>query len=258
MSWLIPKTKKKRCNDFGAYGQIFITKWNKKLVAVKRIDITENDSTEKELYALKKLNATNFKGIARTLCYQIADKYAYFVMETWKDALNLNKHLRINGNLSLRDAHMYFKQLLSTVQYCYRRNIVHRDIHDRNILILSRSKQAKLIDFGTCARIRRKYTDHYTIKDYLPPEYIKNQWYTGDGQTVWSLGVILYKMIMNKLPPFTKKRRFYKSIRKCKLMTMECKKFLQGCLCKNPDKRLKLMDLNHHPFIRKPVRMQLL
>lgn len=54
------------------------------------------------------------------------------------------------GRFEEKDAAMILKQLLSSINYCHRKNVCHRDLKPENILLDSNDEQTiKLIDFGT-------------------------------------------------------------------------------------------------------------
>jgi len=88
--------------------------------------------------------------------------------------------------------------------------IAHRDIKCENVLLNRSQTVAKLTDFGfsrTCfdnKTGKRLLSETYCgSAAYVAPEVLKAQPYNAICSDVWSLGVVLYVMVNNKLPfPF--------------------------------------------------------
>lgn len=82
---------------------------------------------------------------------------------------------------------------------------MHRDIKPENILFVESGEykcggRVKLIDFGTAIKFKpgKFETEIYGSPSYLAPEVL-NKEYT-EKCDIWSLGVILYTMILDHLP----------------------------------------------------------
>ncbi|KAF1319429.1 Camk/camkl protein kinase, partial [Globisporangium splendens] len=146
--------------------------------------------------------------------------------------------IRSDNGVEESVARGYFKQLLSGVLYCHQLGIVHRDLKPENLL-LSESDVLKIADFGlsahfiaavsgsaqddsslmalgssnyqpemdgesgimTPARFRR-LNSIVGSPHYVAPEVLQNARYGYEGRKadMWSIGVILYGLLVGNLP----------------------------------------------------------
>ncbi|OAX79622.1 CAMK/CAMKL/AMPK protein kinase [Emergomyces africanus] len=105
------------------------------------------------------------------------------------------------GRCSDEEARKFFQQIICAVEYCHRHKIVHRDLKPENLLI-DRERNVKIADFG----LSNIMTDGNFLKtscgspNYAAPEVISGKLYAGPEVDVWSCGVILYVLLVGKLP----------------------------------------------------------
>src|ERR1051325_55027 len=89
-------------------------------------------------------------------------------------------------------------QILSGLEHLHRRKIIHRDIKPENILL--QHGTPRLTDFGVARLLR---TDSYSLAVKGTPAYMAPEAFNGkrNEQTdVWSVGVLLYQMLVGHLP----------------------------------------------------------
>lgn len=107
-------------------------------------------------------------------------------------------------------------EILRTLNYLHKRNLVHRDLKPENIIYDQTTQKIKLIDFGlssyfteTCKLNSKVGTPYYVAPEVLKGEYSKEC-------DLWSVGVITYILITG-FPPFGGKtnNEIYKNILKC-------------------------------------------
>ncbi|KAK2747964.1 Protein kinase [Myotisia sp. PD_48] len=105
------------------------------------------------------------------------------------------------GRCTETEARTFFQQIICAVEYCHRHKIVHRDLKPENLLI-DKDKKVKIADFG----LSNIMTDGNFLKtscgspNYAAPEVISGKLYAGPEVDVWSCGVILYVLLVGKLP----------------------------------------------------------
>ncbi|VDO03400.1 unnamed protein product [Rodentolepis nana] len=149
-----------------------------------------------------------------------------------------------------KDARIKFRQIVSAVQYCHAKNIVHRDLKAENLL-LDESMNLKIADFGFSNNYSsgRKLDTFCGSPPYAAPELFLGRKYDGPEVDVWSLGVILYTLVSGSLP-FDGKN--LKELRECVLrgsyrvpfyMSHECEMLLRKMLVLNPTKRASLLEI---------------
>lgn len=106
-----------------------------------------------------------------------------------------------NGKMRETQARRFFQQIICAVEYCHRHKIVHRDLKPENLL-LDEHLNVKIADFG----LSNIMTDGNFLKtscgspNYAAPEVINGKLYAGPEVDVWSCGVILYVLIVGRLP----------------------------------------------------------
>ena len=135
---------------------------------------------------------------------------SYFVMEYVKgipitEYCDENK-LTIEARLHL------FIHVCEAVQHAHQKGVIHRDIKPSNILVATQDNQAvpKIIDFGVAKAISQPLTDRTfsTEEGQLvgTPEYMSPEQANMGNQDIdtrsdiYSLGVILYKLLTGMLP----------------------------------------------------------
>jgi carbon catabolite-derepressing protein kinase len=106
-----------------------------------------------------------------------------------------------HGRMKEAEARRFFQQIIDAVEYCHRHKIVHRDLKPENLL-LDDELNVKIADFG----LSNIMTDGNFLKtscgspNYAAPEVIGGKLYAGPEVDVWSCGVILYVLLVGRLP----------------------------------------------------------
>lgn len=107
----------------------------------------------------------------------------------------------IEGKVPEEHVKSIIRQISKGLLYCHKRGIAHRDLKHDNILIDSQMR-IKIIDFGYAIEMQPGALSRPECgsPNYMPPEIVRRQNYDPFAADIWSLGVILYKLIKGKLP----------------------------------------------------------
>ncbi len=126
----------------------------------------------------------------------------YMVMEWCKGRLLRN--IMDEGRLPKERAIRIAVGVLDALDYIHANGVVHRDLKPENIMV-DENDNIKLIDFGIASdsAARRLTYANFTATlgtpNYISPEQVKGK--RGDGRSdIYSMGVILYEMLTEKLP----------------------------------------------------------
>lgn len=186
-----------------------VSKCNKKfclkIIPLSKKKLNDKKRAFKEVEALKKLrNHPNIIHFEESfICKQNNKKYICIVLELFGE-FNLESFLkRQNNKLSEKKVRKIIKQLIKALIYCHCKGIIHRDIKLQNIVIDPSTFCIKLIDFGLCEMGKKEELKNLNkvcgTPFYVAPEVFEGH-YNGFKSDVWSVGVLLYRLICGKFP----------------------------------------------------------
>ncbi|KAK0399201.1 hypothetical protein QR680_002936 [Steinernema hermaphroditum] len=228
-------------------------------VAVKIIDkrsIAPEDlpRVTTELRAMKTLCHQN---ICRLYHYIETDNKFYVIMEYCSGG-ELFDYIVKKTRLEESEARHFFRQLVQAIAYVHSSGFAHRDLKPENLL-LTEDLHLKLIDFGLSANPRKGL--NAALKTccgspaYAAPELIQGHPYHGNEVDIWSMGVLLYTLLVGALPfEDDNMQNLYRKIirgvyQEPEYLSANSRNLLSSMMQVNPKKRITINDLLLHPWM---------
>lgn len=251
----------------GAFGTVVLGKLknSETLYAIKAISKQHvirhrmESQIKKEISIMRDLDHPNIVKIFEVL---MSTDYLYIVMEFVSGGELYTKITR-GGKLGDRECGKYVHQLCSALSYCHEKNVCHRDIKPQNILI-NEEDNVFLVDFGFasimmpaeessgtnmegCSRVKSMSTMCGTAA-YMAPEILQRERYFGDKADIWSLGIVIYVLLVG-LMPFTdgdSKTKYTIP----KFVKPQASDFVSKMLIPEPEDRYSATRLLLHPWLK--------
>lgn len=165
-----------------------------------------------------------------------------------------------NGKMAEDKARKFFQQIVCAVEYCHRHKIVHRDLKPENLL-LDEQLNVKIADFG----LSNIMTDGNFLKtscgspNYAAPEVISGKLYAGPEVDVWSCGVILYVLLVGRLPfddeyiPALFRKIAQGNYTVPNYLSQGAVRLIKRILQVNPMNRITIQEIRQDPWFKKDL-----
>ncbi|XP_019509174.1 PREDICTED: serine/threonine-protein kinase SIK2 isoform X2 [Hipposideros armiger] len=233
-------------------------------VAIKIIDKSQLDAVNlekiyREVQIMKMLDHPHIIKL-----YQVMEtkNMLYLVTEYAKNG-EIFDYLANHGRLNESEARRKFWQILSAVDYCHGRKIVHRDLKAENLL-LDNNMNIKIADFGfgNFFKNGELLATWCGSPPYAAPEVFEGQQYEGPQLDIWSMGVVLYVLVCGALPfdgptlPILRQRVLEGRFRIPYFMSEDCEHLIRRMLVLDPSKRLTIAQIKEHKWMLVEVPVQ--
>lgn len=180
------------------------------------------------------------------------------IITNYIQGLDLLEYLnKIKKNyLKERKARFIMKRLLNSVLFLHKKNIVHGDIKQENVMIELHKDNlimnVVLIDFGASRILSEK--ENYIIEDkeigtsgYIAPETLTSN-YISFGNDIWALGILYYELLVGEQPYRGSVDKIVEEIMNKELeipnfLSFFSRKIIKKMLEKNPKDRISIEEL---------------
>jgi serine/threonine protein kinase len=120
---------------------------------------------------------------------------------------SLEEYISKNAPLANVVIENLFNQMIDAIEYVHSQGLIHRDIKPSNFMVTPEGS-IKLLDFGIAKNLNDGAADYTKTSMaqqmgtpmYMSPEQARNTAEITEKSDIYSLGVVLWQMVMNKKP----------------------------------------------------------
>ena len=238
----------------------FICSENNKIFAAKVVtkgSLVKSRAKQKLISEIKIHKSLHHPQIVAFEHYFEDTENVYILLEMCQNQ-TLNELLKRRKRLTELEVQCYIVQLIKALKYLHSHKVIHRDLKLGN-LFLTDKMELKVGDFGLATKLdydgERKRTVCGT-PNYIAPEILDGKAGHSYQVDIWSLGVIIYTLIIGK-PPFETRdvKATYKKIKDNEysfpdqaIISDAAKNLINKILVLDPEKRPSLDQILNHDF----------
>ena len=225
---------------------------------IPKTNLIKSRAKQKLISEIKIHKSIHHDNIVKFEHYFEDNDNVYILMELCTNQ-TMHELLKRRKYLTELEVQYYIFQLIKALKYLHQLKIIHRDLKLAN-LFLSDTLQLKLGDFGLATKIEFEGERKRSLcgtPNYIAPEILDGKRGHSFEVDIWSLGVIIYILLIGK-PPFetNNKKETYKRIRlknysfpQNARISQPAKELIQNILVLEPHKRPTLDEILQSDFM---------
>ena len=196
------------------YEAVHIGVGGRAAIKLLRAEVVDNpDITQRFFDEARAANSVEHPSIIKIFdSGQTDDGLCYLAME-YLDGETLAHRIKVLGQLSVTSAIRFARQAASALSAVHQRGLIHRDLKPENLMIVRDPESAggeriKVLDFGIARLTADLRSGDGTTETgivmgtpmYMSPEQCHGAKQVTSQSDVYSLGIILYKMLAGRTP----------------------------------------------------------
>ena len=225
---------------------------------IKKSSLIKSRTKQRLINEIKIHQSLNHENIVKLYHYFEDSENIYILIELCYNQ-TLHELIKRRKKLTELEVQYYIFYIIKALQYLHKLKIIHRDLKLANIF-LTENMQVKLGDFGLATQLEfdgeRKRTLCGT-PNYIAPEILEGKKGHSFEVDIWSIGIILYVLLIGKFPFETNTaKETYKRIRmknysfpQGEKISEPAKELIESILVLEPHKRPSLQEILESDFM---------
>ena len=233
----------------GSFGEVLLVKlkannkyYAMKILIKKQVKLRHQEiHTKSERDLMVKINCPFIVNIK----FAFQDDFKLYIITEFMQGGEMFFHLHKEKKFSNEKTRFYIIELVLAIDFLHKNNMLYRDLKPENIMLDSNG-HIKLTDFGLSKMVTKSKEKAFTIcgtPQYLAPEILSDDGYDNSVDW-WSLGCVMYEMLVGKAPfkipkgSYLTADLYKKKITIPENVTPEAKDLISQLLVPNPKNRL--------------------